>query len=34
MVEHLIDLGHRRIACITNAAQSYRSSAPTGSPVP
>ena len=26
MVEHLIDLGHRRIACITNAPVSYRSS--------
>jgi DNA-binding LacI/PurR family transcriptional regulator len=27
MVEHLIDLGHRRIACITNAPTSYTASA-------
>jgi LacI family transcriptional regulator len=27
MVEHLIELGHRRIACITNAPTSYLSSA-------
>ncbi len=27
MVEHLIDLGHRRIACITNAPVSYLSAA-------